>query len=68
MLFTTFAGDTPDPGTSLSNSFLYLCSLNDPFFPIHNSLHSDQFVMESKLDNMQRHGNYGDIFKDVRRR
>ncbi|KAJ8579643.1 hypothetical protein M405DRAFT_835621 [Rhizopogon salebrosus TDB-379] len=65
MLFTTFAGDTPDPGTSLSNSFLYLCSLNDPFFPIHDSLHSDQF---SSVDNMQRHVNYGDIFKDVRRR
>ncbi|KAJ8586870.1 hypothetical protein M405DRAFT_822600 [Rhizopogon salebrosus TDB-379] len=70
MFFTTVAGpgDTFDSGTSLSNSFLYLCPLNDPF-PIHNSLHSDQFVkVESKVDNMQRHENYGDIFKDVRRR
>jgi hypothetical protein len=44
MFFTTVAGDTPNSGTSLSDSFLYLCPLNDPFFLIHNSLHSDQFV------------------------
>ncbi|KAJ8590616.1 hypothetical protein M405DRAFT_815838 [Rhizopogon salebrosus TDB-379] len=68
MFFTTVAGDTPDSGTSLSNSFFYFCPLNDPSFPIHNSLHSDQFIkVESKVDNMQRHVNYGDIFKDVRR-
>jgi hypothetical protein len=66
MFFTTVTGDTSDSGTSLSNSSLYLCPLNDSL-PIHNSLHSDQFVkveytllsQKSSVDNMQRHGNYG---------
>jgi hypothetical protein len=32
------------PSLSNINSFLYFCPLNDPFFLVHNSLHSDQFV------------------------
>jgi hypothetical protein len=44
-VFTRYSSQVlPVIPPSLSNSFLYLCPLNDPFFLMHNSLHSDQFV------------------------